>query len=180
MGRSCSCYADTGERFLSLAIQIQAQIRDMSISDLKGVVLVERLAYDFPWNQAIFRDCLFARYQCLVLEIGSMFNDRVSPEVRGYGIMSVAADEAHILNLCVHPEFQSVGYGRYLLYSLIDRARVSSAERMFLEVRPSNTNAIRLYHSLGFQQIGVRPSYYRAAKGREDAIIFAASLSEIQ
>ena len=41
----------------------------------------------------------------------------------------------------------------------------------FLEVRPSNTTAARLYHSMGFEQVGVRRGYYQAAVGREDAAV---------
>ena len=86
------------------------------------------------------------------------------------------AREAHILNLCIHPELQRRGYGRQLLHALCLRAEALGVERAFLEVRPSNSAAINLYCSAGFEQIGVRPSYYQADGGREDAVIFAAGI----
>ena len=157
---------------MSAAVQPRTQIRSMSPVDLKAVAAVERASYEFPWSQGIFRDCLLAGYQSLVLEIGGAIN--------GYAIMSVAAGEAHILNLCVHPECQQMGYGRRLLNALLVRAEEVGVERVFLEVRPSNDIAIRLYRSAGFEQIGVRPSYYQANGGREDAVIFAATVSDVR
>ena len=94
----------------------------------------------------------------------------------GYGVISVAADEAHILNVCVAPERQSRGYGRRLLRALIKYGVDLGARRVFLEVRPSNPNAIALYHSDGFNEIGRRPRYYPAANGREDALVMAIEL----
>jgi ribosomal-protein-alanine N-acetyltransferase len=153
---------------MSAAVNPRTEIRLMQPADLKGVAAVERDAYQFPWSLGIFRDCLLAGYQCLVLDVGGM--------VTGYGIMSIAAGEAHLLNLCVHPDSQRLGYGRRLLNALLARAADADADRVFLEVRPSNAVALRLYASLGFEQIGIRPSYYQAQNGREDAVILAAAL----
>ena len=102
----------------------------------------------------------------------------IGGDICGYAIMSVAAHEAHILNICVHPDVQRRGYGRRLLYALCIRADTLDVERAFLEVRPSNLAAINLYRSAGFEQIGVRPSYYQGENGREDAVIFAAAVRD--
>jgi ribosomal-protein-alanine N-acetyltransferase len=59
---------------------------------------------------------------------------------------------------------------------LLLKASDAQADKVFLEVRPSNLAALRLYRSAGFEQIGVRPAYYQAANGREDAVILAATL----
>jgi ribosomal-protein-alanine N-acetyltransferase len=90
--------------------------------------------------------------------------------------MSIAAGEAHLLNLCVHPNAQRFGYGRRLLNALLLRAAEADADKVFLEVRPSNEIALKLYRSVGFEQIGIRPAYYQADNGREDAVILAATL----
>ena len=157
---------------MSAAVQPRTQIRSMSPVDLKAVAAVEQASYEFPWSQGIFRDCLLAGYQSLVLEIAEA--------ISGYAIMSVAAGEAHILNLCVHPQCQQMGYGRRLLNALLVKAEEVAVARVFLEVRPSNDIAIKLYRSADFEQIGVRPSYYQANGGREDAVIFAATLSDVR
>ena len=91
----------------------------------------------------------------------------------GYGVLSIAAGEAHVLNLCIGPAWRGQGLGRHLLGRLLDVARWSGAQRVFLEVRPSNPLAKALYESVGFKTIGRRPRYYPAKGGREDAIVMA-------
>jgi ribosomal-protein-alanine N-acetyltransferase len=141
----------------------------MQPADLKSVAAVERVAYQYPWSLGIFRDCLLAGYHCLVLDVAG--------SVTGYGIMSIAAGEAHLLNLCVHPHAQRLGYGRRLLNALLLKASDAGADKVFLEVRPSNEIALLLYRSVGFEQVGIRPAYYQAENGREDAVILAATLT---
>jgi ribosomal-protein-alanine N-acetyltransferase len=153
---------------MSAAVSPRTQLRLMQPSDLKAVAAVERAAYDYPWSLGIFRDCLLAGYYSLALEVAGA--------VTGYGIMSIAAAEAHLLNLCVHPSSQNMGFGRRLLNALLAKARDAAADKVFLEVRPSNLRALRLYYSVGFEQIGVRPAYYQAEHGREDAVILAVNL----
>jgi ribosomal-protein-alanine N-acetyltransferase len=94
----------------------------------------------------------------------------------GYGVMSVGAGEAHILNLCVSELHRCRGVGRRLLNYLIERGSASGMSEAFLEVRPSNTSAIRLYLSIGFEQVGMRRGYYQAVGGREDAAVLKLAL----
>lgn len=143
-------------------------VRPMRIDDLAEVMAIEVRAYDFPWTDGVFRDCMKSGYSLWVLE--------GQRGILGYGVLSAAAGEAHVLNLCVAPEHQGQGHGRRLLNRLIDLARWHQVERVFLEVRPSNHAAIALYHRAGFCEIGHRPSYYPAKKGREDAVVMAREL----
>ncbi len=146
-----------------------ARLRVMREEDLDAVMQIELRAYPFPWTRGIFRDCLRAGYAAWALaEAGG--------EVIGYGVLSVAADEAHILNVCMAPHRQGHGHGRRLLRALVQQARAHGAVRLFLEVRPSNPNAIALYRAEGFNEIGRRPRYYPAHAGREDAIVMAMEL----
>lgn len=148
--------------------QAQASLRPMREDDLDEVMQVELRAYPFPWTIGIFRDCLRAGYHALVLQQDA--------RILGYGVLSLAADEAHVLNVCVDPGSQGQGYGRRLLRALVQAARGRAAQRVFLEVRPSNPHAIALYHDEGFNEIGRRPRYYPAHEGREDAIVMAREL----
>jgi [ribosomal protein S18]-alanine N-acetyltransferase len=93
-----------------------------------------------------------------------------------YGVMSLGAGEAHILNLCVNEGYRCRGVGRRLLGSLVERASAAGMADAYLEVRPSNTAAIRLYLSVGFEQVGMRRGYYQAANGREDAAVLRRAL----
>ena len=146
----------------------QVQLRPMAEEDLARVSAVERESYSFPWSEGIFRDCLRVGYVCRVVEIGF--------DLVGYGVMSTGAGEAHILNLCVRETMRGRGIGRTLLRQLLDLAVEAGVEDAFLEVRPSNLAAIRLYQSLGFVQVGVRKGYYQAAGGREDATVLRLNL----
>jgi len=154
---------------MSARVIPQTAIRPMQAGDLNGVQLVEQAAYDYPWSRAVFRDCLLAGYHSLVLEVGG--------RISGYAIMSIAAAEAHILNLCVSPALRRLGYGRSLLNALLFKAQDSDVKQVFLEVRPSNRVAINLYLSAGFEQIGIRPAYYQAREGRENAVVLSLHLN---
>lgn len=144
-------------------------IRAMLDGDVPSVATVERASYQFPWSDGIFRDCVRVGYLCRVVECAGV--------VIGHGIVSTGAGEAHILNVCVRPEFRCRGIGRQLLRYLLDRSRALGMAEAFLEVRPSNITAIRLYQSLGFEQVGVRRGYYQATGGREDAAVLRLALS---
>lgn len=143
-------------------------LRPMQGADIGGVVSVERNGYTHPWSEGIFYDCLRAGYSAWVLEDGA--------RIAGYGLMSVAAGECHILNICIDPAYQGRGLGRQLMEHLLDLAVDYGASLALLEVRPSNAAARALYDRLGFGEIGTRPNYYPARDGREDALVLARQL----
>lgn len=143
-------------------------IRGMQEADLPAVVRIEHASYTFPWSEGIFRDCLRVNYVCRVVEIDGA--------VAGYGILSVGAGEAHVLNLCVGAEHRCRGVGRRLLTHLMQVAVQLGARDALLETRPSNAAALRLYRSLGFTPIGTRRGYYQAVGGREDAVVLKRAI----
>lgn len=143
-------------------------MRPFSLDDLNEVMAIEKRAYQFPWSAGIFSDCLRVGYCCWVYEEES--------QIIGYGVMSIAAEEAHILNLTVAPESQRRGIGEKLMKAFMQLARQHGVDMLLLEVRPSNKAAIGLYAKLGFNEISVRKDYYPVAEGREDALILALSL----
>ena len=140
----------------------------MARRDIPLIHGIERQSYEFPWELETFRSCYRVGYHCWILERAK--------EVIGYGILTIGAGESHVLNLCVAPNHQGRGYGRLLLSKLIDEAAVANVECVFLEVRPSNPQAIQLYQSMGFNEIGLRRNYYPARNGREDALVMALAL----
>jgi ribosomal-protein-alanine N-acetyltransferase len=140
----------------------------MQLTDLPDVLRNERQGYTHPWTEGIFRDCLRNGQECWLL--------MCSDQNVCHGILSVAAGESHLLNVCVHPDFQGHGFGRILVEHLLERARTGEASTIFLEVRPSNVAACELYDKLGFNEVGIRENYYPSNVGREDALVLAKEL----
>lgn len=147
---------------------LPAHFRAMNYADLKAVMAIEIRAYAFPWSETIFRDCIRIGYCCRLLEI--------QRRIEAYGVMSLGAGEAHVLNLCVRPESQGRRLARRMLEHLLETARADTVQTVFLEVRPSNGVAIQLYQSAGFCEVGRRRGYYPAVGGREDALVMAKEL----
>lgn len=156
------------KHFPSLSENPEVIFREMKKADLKHIMEIEKSVYEFPWEPITFMDCLKADYGCWV----ALKLDRII----GYGILTVGAGESHIVNICVSQEAQGRGMGRMMLNKLMDEARRQRAEMMILEVRPSNTRAIKLYLSMGFNEIGTRKGYYPAKGGKEDALVLACML----
>jgi ribosomal-protein-alanine N-acetyltransferase len=75
----------------------------MCPGDLAAVSAMETASYEFPWSAGIFADCLKVGHSCWVLSVDEL--------AAGYGILSIGAGEAHVLNLCVDPSRRSQGLG---------------------------------------------------------------------
>ena len=146
----------------------QLHYRRMRMADLPEVAYLEKSLYAFPWSLGNFRDSLTAGYDCWTAAHGET--------VIGYAVLMVALDEAHLLNIAVAGEWQNQGIGRAFLEHMIGVARSSGCQIVYLEVRPSNVSARHLYRTVGFQQIAIRPDYYPALSGREDALFLGLTL----
>lgn len=139
--------------------------RSMVLADLDQVLEIEAQVSAAPWSRRNFESSLHSHNQCWVLYKN---NDLV-----GYAVLSLVADEAELLLIGIAREAQGHGFGRLLLLHILDCAQKLNARAVFLEVRASNEVAQGLYASEGFNEVGVRPAYYPAKKGREDAVIMA-------
>ena len=153
---------------MSAQLSSATTYRKMGVGDLDVVASIEQAVHANPWTRGNFADSLGAGYHCWVAEREG--------QLVGYGIVTVGAGEAHLLNLSVAPEWQRRGVGAELTAFLSRIARDYGAEKIFLEVRPSNFTARRLYVRAGFAEIGLRQGYYPAAGGREDALVMELRL----
>lgn len=153
---------------MSAVLKPALELRPMTEADLPAVIAIENAIYAFPWTLGNFRDSLAAHYACWTyLRDG---------ELIGYAVLMQAADEAHLLNLSIAGACQRQGYGKSLLQRVCAAVHKRGARLIFLEVRPSNAAALRLYERHGFQLIGRRREYYPALAGREDALIYSLPL----
>ena len=97
---------------------------------------------------------------------------------QGFVAVRVAADEAEILTLAVHPEARRQGLGRALVEQALAEVTAAGAARVLLEVAVDNAAARGLYDSLGFVEAGRRGRYYGRADGsRVDALVLTLDLS---
>jgi len=148
--------------------QQRYELCHMQHSDIEALLLIEASVHSHPWTRGHFISSLESSHQCWVL--------KCTDDIVAYAITSTAAGEAELLNIAVALNEQRKGLGRQLL-SRITSTFDDSIHTVFLEVRASNDAAIALYHSLHFNEVGIRPRYYPSSQGREDAIIMALSLS---
>lgn len=154
---------------MSAEPQAICQLRWLRITDLPEVLKIERAAYDFPWSEGVFRDCLRVGYH------GFAACD-LTDGLIGYALLSAGVSEAHILNLCVAPMARRQGVATLLLEQMVRQARRAGADTILLEVRPSNRGAVTLYERNGFNRVDLRKRYYPAANGREDALLLARAI----
>lgn len=150
------------------SVELEYEFRTMKLGDIGAVLENELLGYSHPWSRDIFIDCIKSGHECHLFVLRD--------DIVGHGVLSVAAGESHLLNVCISPAFQGLGFGRILVKRMLDCARMRKVSSVFLEVRPSNVVAYELYESLGFNEVGLRKNYYPADVGREDAIVMAKEI----
>lgn len=150
---------------LSVLSVAGAVIRPLVLDDIPQVMELERLGHSHPWSETVFLDCFKDSYRPWALAKGE--------QALGFAVVNYLFDEAHLLNLCVHPALRGQGAGRGLLRHGLAQSRSDGMVCMILEVRDSNQAAIGLYQSEGFEEIGRRRGYYPDGSGREDARVMA-------
>lgn len=145
------------------------QIRSATPADIPAMLATEQAATAYPWAESSFQSSFSERYFNAVALIDG--------QVAGFYIGELVAGEASLFDIAVHPKQQGKGIGKALLSHFLDEAERRHATDCWLEVRASNAKAIGLYQQLGFHQVGVRPAYYPAPSGNEDAVLMALSLA---
>lgn len=137
-------------------------IRNMTETDIGEVAEIERMSFSTPWSETSF--------------FNEMHNPRSTAKVAmagerviGYVCANQVADEGHILDLAVHPDFREKGVSKMLIGKILEEFGETSCRFLYLEVRESNAAAINLYTGLGFNIVGTRKEYY--VNPKEDAVI---------
>lgn len=148
----------------------EIKIRAMRQDDLEQVIQIEHEIFLFPWSYGNFSDSIRTGYHCFVLV---PLDNRT---IMGYGVLMSGPDEGHVLTLGVGTSWQNQGLGKKMLQFLIEFARKQALHTVLLDVRESNTGAIKFYQRLGFQQIAVRKDYYPTMCGHENALIMTLTL----
>ncbi|MCX5717157.1 MAG: ribosomal protein S18-alanine N-acetyltransferase [Nitrospirae bacterium] len=137
-------------------------IRAMRESDLPSVVAIERLSFSTPWSETSFLNEIYKHNSTAKISVAG-------ERVIGYMCANQIADEGHILNLAVHPDFRGRGIANTLVKNIIEELKEKACRFLYLEVRASNNAARKLYEGFGFSIVGARKAYYTEPK--EDAVI---------
>jgi ribosomal-protein-alanine N-acetyltransferase len=127
-------------------------IRHWQPEDIPQIVVIEEQTQIAPWSVETFQKCFLSHYQGWVIE-------EDDEKISGFAVVSLQMGECHVLNICIKPPFQHQGAGI-----------------AYLEVRCSNSHAIRMYQRMGFSEVGQRKAYYPGIKEREDALVLALDL----
>jgi ribosomal-protein-alanine N-acetyltransferase len=147
----------------------------MGVADLEDVMAIEVRAYPFPWSRGNMIDSLAAGHVAWCLR--GPANARRPGPLWAYLIAMTGVEETHLLNITVSPEHQGAGHATRLMRALAAAAVARGDTQLWLEVRPSNERARRLYAHLGFEQVGLRRGYYPdAGSRREDALVLRRRL----
>ena len=138
----------------------RTELRPMTAADLPGVMEIERALFpEDAWSEGMMRDELAAvpatRFYLVAAE-----NGEPGGPLAGYAGLAVICDQGDVMTIAVREDRQGHGVGRALLTELIGEAARRGAVDLFLEVRHDNAPARRLYHDIGFVDIGVRRGYY--------------------
>ena len=153
------------------------EIRDAIARDLAGIGEIERMAYATPWSLKSFeRELTLPFSKILVANLKSRTapsDGAASEGLVGFLCRWLVADECHILNIAVHPEYRRRGVGLLLLNTTIAEAVAKQASCVTLEVRRANVAARQLYRKLKFEERRLRKHYYGPG---EDAIVMELQL----
>jgi ribosomal-protein-alanine N-acetyltransferase len=143
---------------------MKVDLRRLELRDLAAIERIERASYPTPWSRSMFASELAKPTS---LSLGAF--ERKSGELLGYLVISRYVDAWHVMNVAVAPAHRRRGIARLLLDRLFEQTAEDGRRGYTLEVRVSNTGAIKLYEALGFRSRGVRRGYY--TDNREDALI---------
>jgi len=149
-------------------------LEPMTPAHLEEVLAIEDASFKAPWTRNLFAQELATSIACsLVIRI--TIKDRQI--LAGYAIFWIVANEVDIQKIAVKPDYRRLGTATCLLKALLQSARDKGCTAATLEVRRSNTAAIRLYEKLGFVVKGIRRCYY--SEQGEDALIMGTDIPSL-
>ena len=138
-------------------------IRQAKEKDIKPMAEMDILCFSTPWSEKSFEQEIKRNHLAFYIVAETSCN------IVGYAGLWFIADEGHITNVAVHPEFRRKRIGETLVSVLISHTEKHGILSHTLEVRASNDTAISLYKKFGFEPAGIRKNYYE--DNGEDAII---------
>lgn len=147
----------------------EAVLRPAVMADASSLSALHARCFAHPWSTLTF--------ESMLIERGVYGHVGEARGLVGFILSRVAADEAEILSVAVDPKQRGAGLGRKLVDANLDALGRARVLQVFLEVEDGNRAAVALYSRAGFEQVGRRQGYYRAADGtRRDALMMRINL----
>ncbi len=140
-------------------------IRTMTEADIPRVAELEKLIFTDPWSEKVYRET----FTIPGVEYVVVCDDDTQEIIGAAGVRNIVGT-GEITNVMLLPAYRGQGFGKRMLEELLKRGRALGANDFTLEVRESNTVAIKLYEALGFESAGKRPGFY--SNPAEDAVIY--------
>lgn len=139
----------------------------MHPEDVSRVAEIERVSFSTPWSETSFLSEIYNRHSITrVAEIGDV--------MVGYICARQIADECHLLDLAVHPDYRRHGIAASLFMDVLSEFKNCECRFFYLEVRATNGDAKKIYEKFGFKGVGTRKNYY--INPTDDAVIMRLEL----
>lgn len=139
------------------------RVRRMVLEDVEQVHSIEVSTFPQPWSKGAFKREMTDNTHSIYMVIEE------KDQILAYAGLWNIVGEGHITNIAVKKEKRGLGFGRKITEALIEEGQKAGIMAFALEVRVSNTVALKLYEGLGFDIAGIRKNFYE--KPREDAYI---------
>lgn len=143
-------------------------------ADIDAIVSIENLSFQRPWDRRSFLSEL-DQPGAESLSVRRTDADGCG-QIVAYVFFRLVADEMHILKIAVAPAYRGRGIATVLMQKSLELAGCRGCSAAYLEMRPANTAAKKLYRKLGFKEIGKRINYY--PETGEDALVMSRKLEE--
>lgn len=139
----------------------------MQRSDIPVIANLEKRFFSTPWGASALESAIENSSE--VFWIATKGSETI-----GYLGFMHGFESADILTVCIDPSYRGQGYGQTLLRFCLDQMRNDGVEKVFLEVRQSNTPARSMYEKEGFAYLNKRINYYKDPM--EDAFVMVKEL----
>lgn len=147
------------------------KIVKMTHKDLPQVLAIEHVSFPLPFSENLF-------HMELDLNIAHMMVAKSGNDVKGYLDFWHINGEMHVISIAIHPNARKQGIGTQLMNYAIEYGKNNRAKQIYLDVRESNSAAIKLYEKFGFEKIDIRKGYYQ--DNEEDALVMCLKLSHVR
>jgi len=139
--------------------------------DLPRILEIEQDAISPPWTHGALLSAMYKDDSIFFVAIDGLSADG---DVVGFAVFRQVGDDGELLKIAVDKSARGKGFGDLLMNAVLEKAKDNAFPSIFLEVRSSNTAAIRLYEKHGFSTVRVRKNYYNYPV--EDAIVMIINL----